>query len=52
MMAGWNSEWTWVDTRERLVADLVGAGLGLRRLEDAQDELEEIFMDLARGGAA
>ena len=41
-----------VDARERLVSDLVGAGLGLRRLEDAQDELEEIFMDLARGGAA
>jgi ABC-2 type transport system ATP-binding protein len=40
------------DAREQLVTDLVGAGLGLRRLEDAQDELEEIFMDLTRGGAA
>ena len=40
------------DAREELVRDLVGAGLGLRRLEDAQDELEEIFMDLTRGGAA
>lgn len=40
------------DARESLVTDLVAAGLGLRRLEDAQDELEEIFMDLTRGGAA
>jgi ABC-2 type transport system ATP-binding protein len=40
------------DAREQLVADLLAAGLGLRRLEDAQDELEEIFMDLTRGGAA
>jgi ABC-2 type transport system ATP-binding protein len=40
------------DTREAMVADLVKAGLGLRHLEDAQDELEEIFMDLTRGGKA
>ncbi|MEC8424724.1 MAG: ABC transporter ATP-binding protein [Myxococcota bacterium] len=39
------------DAREQLVADIVEAGFGLRRLEDAQDELEEIFMDLTRGGA-
>lgn len=40
------------DVREALVAALVGAGLGLRRLEDAQDELEEIFMGLTKGGEA
>lgn len=40
------------DAREQLVDDLVAAGLSIRRLEDAQDELEEIFMDLTRGGAA
>ena len=40
------------DRREGLVAGLVGAGFGVRRLEDAQDELEEIFIDLNREGAA
>lgn len=37
---------------EALVAGLVAAGIGVRRLDDAQDELEEIFMGLTRGGAA
>ncbi len=40
------------DTREDLVVALVQAGLGIRRVEDARDELEEIFMDLTRGGDA
>jgi hypothetical protein len=43
------------DAREALVAAVVRAGFGLRAMEDAQDELEEIFMDLTRapaGGAA
>lgn len=40
------------DARESLVAAIVGAGLGLRRLDDARDELEEIFMGLTKGGEA
>jgi len=40
------------DVRETIVQALVGAGLGLRRLEDAKDELEEIFIDLNQGAAA
>jgi ABC-2 type transport system ATP-binding protein len=40
------------DDREALVAALVAAGLGLRRLEDTQDELEEIFMGLTKRGDA
>lgn len=36
------------DRREALVAALVGAGLGVRRIADAQGELEEIFLDLTR----
>ncbi len=40
------------DSREAMVAALVGAGLGVRRVEDALDELEETFMDLTRGGDA
>jgi len=40
------------DHRETLVAGLVGAGIGLRRLEDARDELEEIFLDLTKEGEA
>jgi ABC-2 type transport system ATP-binding protein len=40
------------DQREELVRLLLGAGFGLRRLEDASDELEDIFMDLNREGAA
>ena len=38
--------------REAVVAKLVGTGIGIRRLEDAKDELEEIFIDLTRGTAA
>ncbi len=40
------------DDREALVAGIVGAGLGLRRIDDAVDELEEIFIDLNREVAA
>ena len=40
------------DAREALVAALVAAGLGIRRVEDAKDELEEVFMDLTKDGAA
>lgn len=40
------------DVREAVVAKLVGTGLGVRRLEDAKDELEEIFIDLTKGVAA
>ncbi len=36
------------DAREEVVAALVGAGIGVRRVEDALDELEETFMDLTR----
>lgn len=38
--------------RESLLADLIGAGFGLRLVEAPQDELEEIFLSLTRGGAA
>jgi len=34
------------DDREKLVWELVGAGLGLRRLDDAEAELEHIFLGL------
>jgi len=37
------------DERDRLVADLVGEGFGLRRLEESLDALEEAFLDLAGG---
>ena len=40
------------DTREALVEALVKAGLGLRRMEDTKDELEEIFDELIRDGGA
>lgn len=40
------------DQREAVVAALVGAGVGLRVMDDAHDELEEIFMGLTQGGAA
>lgn len=36
------------DTREQLVAALVGAGLGVRRVADARGELEEIFLGLTK----
>jgi ABC-2 type transport system ATP-binding protein len=40
------------DSREAVVAALVGAGVGVRRVEDALDELEETFMDLTRDPGA
>ena len=40
------------DHRESLVGAIVTAGYGLRRLEDAMDELEEIFIDLTKEGEA
>tara|TARA_B100000530_G_scaffold89599_1_gene54537 strand:- start:22 stop:957 length:936 start_codon:yes stop_codon:yes gene_type:complete len=36
------------DVREVLVADLVQAGIGVRGVTNAHDELEGIFLDLAR----
>jgi ABC-2 type transport system ATP-binding protein len=40
------------DVREALVAALVGAGVGVRRVDSAHDELEEIFIDLIKPGPA
>jgi ABC-2 type transport system ATP-binding protein len=41
------------DTRERLVADLVKSGLGVRSMQDAVSQLEEKFLELTRvGGTA
>lgn len=40
------------DVREHLVALLVEAGVGVRRVESAKDELEEIFIGLTRPGSA
>jgi ABC-2 type transport system ATP-binding protein len=40
------------DARERLVADLVGAGFGIRGLGAAQDALEELFLGLNKPGVA
>ncbi len=37
---------------EALVVELVGAGIGVRYVGGARDELEEVFMDLIRKGAA
>jgi ABC-2 type transport system ATP-binding protein len=39
------------DRTEALVAALVGAGIGVRRVADAADELEEVFLRLTRGDA-
>jgi ABC-2 type transport system ATP-binding protein len=39
------------DVREDLVAALVDGGVGVRRVDSAHDELEEIFLDLTRPGA-
>ena len=38
------------DVREELVTALVTAGFGVRGVQDAHDELEEIFLDLTRMG--
>ena len=40
------------DTRETLVADLVAAGIGIRGVEEAEDELEAIFIQLTQQEAA
>jgi ABC-2 type transport system ATP-binding protein len=40
------------DTRETLVADLVAAGIGVRGVEEAEDELEAIFIQLTQQEAA
>jgi ABC-2 type transport system ATP-binding protein len=37
------------DEREGLIAALVGAGLGLRRMDEADSELEAIFVNLTQG---
>ncbi len=39
-----------VDVRERLIADLVTAGVGVRSVQDAVSELEQIFLELTRAG--
>jgi ABC-2 type transport system ATP-binding protein len=39
------------DRREELVKAIVNGGLGLRRLEDAESELENVFLGLTREGA-
>lgn len=36
------------DVREDIVVALVGGGIGLRHLEDALDELEELFIEMNR----
>jgi ABC-2 type transport system ATP-binding protein len=38
------------DAREALVAELVGAGVGVRTVQDAVSELEQIFLELTRQG--
>ena len=40
------------DCREALVVALVQAGIGLRKLEDALDELEELFIEMNRNISA
>jgi ABC-2 type transport system ATP-binding protein len=40
------------DHREALVVALVQAGIGLRQLEDALDELEELFIEMNRNISA
>jgi ABC-2 type transport system ATP-binding protein len=37
------------DEREGLIAAIVGAGLGLRRMAEADSELEAIFVNLTQG---
>ena len=38
------------DVREALVSALVGAGIGIRSVADAHDELEGIFLGLIDNG--
>ena len=40
------------DVREALCRDLVSAGLGVLRLDRAQRELEQVFVELSRGDGA
>lgn len=40
------------DRREQLVAELVGAGFGIRSVHDTRGELEEIFLGLTQEGLA
>lgn len=40
------------DDRERVVLHLVQAGLGLRRMEEEGDELEDIFVELTKTASA
>jgi ABC-2 type transport system ATP-binding protein len=40
------------DVRESLVTTLVEAGIGIRRVDDAEPELERIFLGLTRGEAS
>lgn len=39
------------DQREQLVESIVAAGLGLRHLDEAESELENVFLGLTRDGA-
>jgi ABC-2 type transport system ATP-binding protein len=36
------------DCREAVVAALVGAGMGIRRIEDTEGELEHLFLDITK----
>jgi ABC-2 type transport system ATP-binding protein len=38
------------DAREALVVEIVGAGIGVRSVQDAVSELEQIFLELTRQG--
>lgn len=40
------------DTREAFVRELVEAGIGVRQVQDAMGELEQIFLELTRAAAA
>jgi ABC-2 type transport system ATP-binding protein len=40
------------DCREAVVAALVGAGMGIRRIEDTEGELEHIFLDITKNTEA
>ena len=40
------------DNREELVAAIVGAGLGIRKVSDAETELENIFLDITKTSEA
>lgn len=40
------------DSREQLVKELVEAGLGIRSVQDAAGELEQIFLELTRAGGS